>query len=130
MTPEQDMQRVCQSVTKNSGHWPYTHDAEVFIGFRPGQEAFTRASGARIRVQVSYDIVICARRSAAATDMEQLRYALYDALEAAGWKLDGPPGPEAYSREQGLFMWPVTAVKSFAIGRDGLPYAMEVTEDE
>ena len=122
MTPEQDIERVITSVHAQSGHWPYTKDADLYIGYRPGEEEFSFGAGRILRTQVSYDIVICAvRTDAAAAQMEALRYRLYAALIDAGWHFDGAPGPESYAPAQGQFMWPVRVKKGFAVGRDGQP---------
>ena len=121
MTPEKEMDAIVRSVCPDSGHWPYTRDSDLYIGYRPGPETATLASDRRVRMQVRYDIVICAQRSGLALEMEELRYKLYAALAKGGWKLDGDPGPETYDARQKRFFWPVTAVKSFALCVDGTP---------
>lgn len=121
MTPEQDIGRVIASVCEDSGHWPYTRDAELYIGFRPAGDGFSFAGDRIIRAKVSYDVVICARRGAMAEKMEEMRYKLYDALLRGGWKFEGEPGPETYSDAHGLFMWPVTVSKGCVLGAGGLP---------
>lgn len=123
MTPEQDIARVITAVCPASGHWPYTQKAPIYIGFRPGEETFKPAGGRILRTDVRYDIVICAERGAA-EGMEAMRYSLYAALTAAGWTIEGNPGPEAYDAAAGLFMWPLTAVKGFGIAADGQPYGL------
>ena len=123
MTPEKDISRIVASVCAQSGHWPYTGSAELYIGYRPGEERMTFASDRILRTQVSYDIVIAAKRGGAAEQMEAMRYKLYAALLAAGWRIEGDPGPETYVSQHGLFLWPVTAARAFAIGADGQPHA-------
>lgn len=114
MRPEADISVIVRSVCPQSGHWPYTRDADLYIGYRPGNEELETASNRVTGVQVEYDIVICGKRGTAA-QMETMRYQLYDALLAGGWRLAGKPGPEAYIAEHQLFLWPLTAVKRFAV---------------
>jgi len=121
VTPEKDIERVIASVHAASGHWPYTRDADLYIGFRPAGEALTLASDRVVRTRVSYDIVIAAKRGDMAGRMEALRYKLYAALLRAGWMIDGTPGPETYVAAHGLFLWPVTATKGFAMSAQGVP---------
>jgi len=121
MTPEKEMDAIVRSVCPDSGHWPYTRDSDLYIGYRPGPETATLASDRRVRMQVRYDIVICAQRSGLALEMEALRYKLYAALLRAGWMIDGTPGPETYVAAHGLFLWPVTATKGFAMSAQGVP---------
>ena len=122
MAPETEMEALVAGVCPQSGHWPYTKKAELYIGFRPGGETLSFSSSRVTGTVVRYDIVICAVRGRSA-EMEALRYKLYDALHAAGWYLDGDPGPETYDRGAGLFMWPVSAKKRYAIGALGVPEA-------
>lgn len=123
MTPEKEMQAIAQSVCADSGHWPYTRASGLYIGYRPGAETLKAASDRTVRVLVRYDLVICAQRGELANEMETLRFKLYAALMAAGWQIDGEPGPETYDAKAGRFMWPVSAVKSFALRADGTPVA-------
>lgn len=123
MTPEQDIARVITAVCPASGHWPYTHKAPIYIGYRPGEEALTAAADRIIRAAVTYDVVICAERGAA-EGMEAMRYSLYAALLEAGWTIEGNPGPEAYDAAAGLFMWPLTVAKGYGVGKDGQPFAL------
>lgn len=111
---ERDIEAIVRSVCRDSGHWPYTADSDLFIGYRPGPETPVMAGTRMIRVQVRYDLVIMATRSGLAEKMETMRYALYDALLAGGWKFDGEPGPETYDARTRRFMWPVSVVKGFA----------------
>lgn len=111
MAPETEMEALVAGVCPQSGHWPYTKKAELYIGFRPGGETLSFSSSRVTGTVVSYDIVICAVRGKSA-EMEALRYRLYDALHANGWYLDGDPGPETYDRNAGLFYWPVSAKKA------------------
>lgn len=111
---ETDIAAIVRSVCRDSGHWPYTADSDLFIGYRPGPETPLMAGTRLIRVMVRYDLVIMATRSGLAAQMETMRYALYDALLAGGWKFDGEPGPETYDARACRFMWPVSVVKGFA----------------
>ncbi len=120
MRPEEDIARVVRSVCEQSGHWPYTADADVYIGFRPAGEELRSAANRTVDTQIEYDIVICGRRGAA-TAMEEMRYRLYDALREAGWRLTQTPGPETYVAAHELFLWPLSAGKRFAMDKDGLP---------
>lgn len=122
MTPEKDLSQIVTGVWPESGHWPYTRDSGMYIGYRPGQESMTCGADRIVRVTSRYDLVIFAQRSpTTATDMEELKYKLYAALLAGGWKFDTEPGPETYDERTGLFMWPIQVSKGFAIGKDGLP---------
>lgn len=123
MTPEKDIETIVRSVCPDSGHWPYTRKSDLFVGFKPSGEAITQVSGNRIvRMQVSYDlIVIGVKRGDMAQKMEALRFKLYAALRAGGWKLEAPPGPETYDDRQQRFLWPISVCKGFAIGEDGQP---------
>lgn len=120
MRPEEDIERVVRSVCPQSGHWPYTADADVYIGFRPAGEALRSASDKTVDTQIEYDIVICGKRGAASA-MESMRYRLYNALRAGGWRLTEKPGPETYVAAHELFLWPLSVVKRFMMGKDGLP---------
>ena len=121
MTPEKEMETIVRAVCADSGHWPYTRDSALYIGYRPGPETLRAASDRTVRVQVRYDLVICAKRGPAALEMEALRFRLYAALMAGGWQIDGDPGPETYDAKAKQFLWPVSAVKSFALRADGTP---------
>ena len=123
MTPEADIGRVIAGVCPQSGHWPYTRAAGLYIGYRPAEESFQIAGDRIARAMVRYDIVICAARGEAAARMEEMRYRLYAALLAAGWRFDGAPGPESYSETHDLFLWPVTVIKGFMIDKNGQPAA-------
>ena len=112
---ETDIAAIVRSVCRDGGHWPYTSDSDLFIGYRPGPETPVMAGTRLIRVMVRYDLVIMATRSGLAAQMETMRYALYDALLAGGWKFDGEPGPETYDARARRFMWPVSVVKGFAL---------------
>ena len=95
MTPEKDIETIVHRVCPDSGHWPYTRESDLFVGWKPAGDAIAQMASDRVvRVQVSYDlIVIGQRRGDMAAKMEKLRFDLYGALLAGGWKLDGPPGP-------------------------------------
>lgn len=120
MTPEQEITAVVKGVCPQSGHWPYTRDADIYIGFIPVRETLSFSSSRVTGSVVEYDLVIFAKRGHA-QEMETMRYRLYDALHAAGWYLADSPGPESYNRGTDQFMWPVTARKRFAMGPDGVP---------
>lgn len=113
--PEADIAAIVRSVCADSGHWPYTADSDLFIGYRPGPETPVMAGTRLIRVQVRYDLVIVATRGGLAAQMETMRYALYAALIDGGWKFDGEPGPETYDARSRRFLWPVSVVKGFAL---------------
>lgn len=121
MTPEKEITALIGEVCKDSGHWPYTRDSDLYIGFRPGPESFTMAGNHTVRVQVRYDIVICAQRGGLALEMEKMRFQLYAKLMGAGWQMDGDPGPETYDAKMKRFLWPLSCVKSFAISAEGRP---------
>lgn len=121
MTPEQDIAGIVASVCESSGHWPYTRDAELYIGYRPGVEELKMAGDRVFSTEIEYDIVIAAKRGAAAGQMESLRYQLYNALWRGGWKLRGVPGPESYVDAHEMFLWPLTVVKRFCVDGDGQP---------
>lgn len=123
------MRRIVRGVCAQSGHWPYTKDADLYIGFRPGSESLRAVSNRTIDTQIEYDIVICGKRGTAAR-MEEMRYALYAALHAGGWRLKGTPGPEAYIAEHELFLWPVTVQKRFAMDAQGLPEEPKVVAEK
>ena len=121
MTPEMEIAAIIDSVCTDSGHWPYTRDSDLYIGFRPGPESFAMAANRPVRVQVRYDIVICAQRGGLALEMEKMRFKLYAALMQNGWAMDGNPGPETFDAKTKRFMWPLSCVKSFAISAEGEP---------
>ena len=83
MAPETEMEALVAGVCPQSGHWPYTKKAELYIGFRPGGETLSFSASRVTGTLVRYDIVICAVRGKSA-EMEALRYKLYDALHAGG----------------------------------------------
>lgn len=126
MRPEENIAGIIKSVCPQSGHWPYRASAEIYIGYRPGVERLNCASGRAMSTEVEYDIVICAKRGAAEGRMEQMRYALYDALHAGGWRLANDPGPESYDRASELFMWPVTAMRRFYMDDARMPQEISV----
>ena len=121
MTPEKNIETIVRGVCLDSGHWPYTQKSDLFIGYKPAGETPMMASDRIMRMQVRYDLIIIARRSAKACEMETLRYRLYAALLRGGWKFDGDPGPETYDNQGDRFLWPVSVVKSFAIDSTGMP---------
>lgn len=114
------MEILVGSVCPQSGHWPYTKSAELYIGYRPGGEELTFSSSRVTGTIITYDIVICAKRGRA-REMEAMRYGLYDALHRAGWYMANDPGPESYDRATDMFLWPVSAKKRYAIGTEGIP---------
>ena len=121
MTPEKDIETIVRGVCPDCGHWPYTRRSDLFVGWRPGAERPMMGSDRIMRMQVSYDLIIISRRSDMACEMEALRYKLYLALLAGGWKFESEPGPETYDDREQRFLWPIQVVKGFVIGADGLP---------
>lgn len=119
MTPEQDIERIIRDVHPQSGHWPYTRDSDMYVGWRVGEESFSAASDRRMRVRIVYDVAIVHSYDLT-QDAERLRYALYAALTAGGWKLASAPGPEATIQPHRQRMWPFSVVKSFTL-EDGMP---------
>lgn len=121
MTPEESLERVLRAAGLEGGHWPYTRSADVFAGWRPAEDSVPeRPSGRRVRIRVTYDIVLCHRRGAQ-KKAEAARFALYRALETAGWTLCDT-GPEVYTAQTEMFYWPVTAARGFGLDADGQPY--------
>jgi len=112
MTPEQDIRQALETVCPNVGHWPYTKDAGIFIGFRPSEDDLTWAGNRAIAAVISYDVVIY-HRLGSAEEAEATRFAAYAALRAAGWLHDNQPGPESYIANAELFAWPFTVNKRF-----------------
>lgn len=121
MTPEKDIESIVRRVCPDCGHWPYTRKSDLFIGWRPGPERPVMSSDRIMRMQVSYDLIVIARRSDLALEMEALRYRLYGALVAGGWKFESDPGPETHDDRENRFLWPISVVKSFAIDAQGMP---------
>lgn len=121
MTPEKEIETIVRSVCPDCGHWPYTRKSDLFVGWKPAGESPQMGSNRVMRMQVSYDLIIISRRSELAYEMEALRYRLYSALLAGGWRLETPPGPETYDDRQQRFLWPISVVKSFAIDTQGVP---------
>ena len=122
MTPEESMEHAVAAVGVPYGHWPYTQHLDgIVIGYRPREDSIA-ASGANrpVRVRVSYDLVIVRTRSAKQAEAERVRFALYEALRAAGWAVTGT-GPETYVAEQKRHYWPVTAERGFAIDANAQP---------
>ena len=64
--------------------------------------------------------MIVRARSAKQAEAERVRFALYEALRAAGWAVTGT-GPETYVAEQKRHYWPVTAERGFAIDANAQP---------
>ena len=112
MTPENDIRKALLTVCDAVGHWPYTQSAGVFIGFRPAGDQIEWARSMPIAAKVGYDIVIY-HRLGSAEDAETMRFRVYEVLHAAGWILDGEPGPESYIENAELFAWPLAARKRF-----------------
>lgn len=128
-SPEKHLEALIASVCPSSGHWPYTESAELYIGYRPAGEKLDYASDRALRTTLTYDVVIAARRGPAAQRMEAMRYALYAALLAGGWRIVGDPGPESYIAAHELFLWPVTVSRSWLLDRaTGEPVARMVTD--
>ena len=112
MSPEQDIRQALLTVCENVGHWPYTKDAGIFVGYRPAEDDVVWAGNNAIKVEISYDVVIY-HRLGSAGEAEAMRFAVYAALRAAGWLHDGTPGPESYIANAELFAWPLTVAKRF-----------------
>lgn len=123
MTPEKDIETIVRGVCPDSGHWPYTRESDLLVGWKPAGDAIAQiASNRVVRVQVSYDLIIIGQRHGdMAAKMEKLRFDLYGALLAGGWKLDGPPGPETFDDRQQRFLWPISVTKGFMLDLQGQP---------
>ena len=121
MTPEKEIETIVRNVCPDSGHWPYTRDSALYVGYRPGPETPEIAGNRIIRMHVRYDLAIVSRRGPMAYEMEKLRYKLYAALYAGGWKFETEPGPETYDARAGQFLWPISVIKGFALDAGGLP---------
>ena len=124
MSPEQDIKQALLTACDNVGHWPYTRDAGIFIGYRPAEDDVIWAGDTAIKVSISYDVVIY-HRLGSAEEAEAMRFQVYAALRADGWLHDGTPGPESYIANAELFAWPFTVSKRFYL-LDNQP----VTADE
>ncbi len=120
MTPEESIKRAATAACPDGGHWPYTEDADIFVGWRPAGDSYERASSRRTRVKVTYDIALCYKRGAQEA-AEAARFALHRALDDAGWTIQDC-GPEAYNAATEMFLWPVTAARSFGLDQNGQPY--------
>ena len=131
MTPEKDIETIVRSVCTDCGHWPYTRQSDLFVGWKPSGDAIVqRGSNRIVRMQVSYDLIVIAqRRDKIAFEVEALRYKLYAALIAGGWQLDGQPGPETFDDRQQRFLWPISVSKGFALNAQGLPVDPRATDD-
>lgn len=127
MTPEESIARAVENAGLPCGHWPYTRSANVFAGWRPARDAFDRVSGRRMRTSVRYDLVLCFKRGME-DEAERKRFALYDALNRAGWALEDA-GPEAYMEATEMFYWPVTVTRSFGLDAYGQPYDLTEKRD-
>ncbi len=123
MTPEKDIEGIITGVHAQSGHWPYDKDAEIYVGWRVGEESFTAGADRRVRAKIIYDVAVV-HSFDKTEEAEKLRYRLYAALTAGGWKLSGTPGPETTMQAHRQRMWPFSVVKSFDL-RDGIPQTME-----
>lgn len=120
MSPEEELLGVVSELCPDCGHWPYTRDATLYVGWRSAEdEAVKAASNRTIRMAVRYDVAVCCDRTRL-PDAETLRYQLYDALRKAGWMLDGPAGPEVFSAQTAMYLWPFTVAKAFALD-EGAP---------
>ena len=123
MTPEQSIRGALSEACEHVGHWPYLHDAGVFIGYRPSGDRLRWAANAPIVTDTAYDIVVY-HRLGYAEAAEQMRFDVYAALRAAGWTMENEPGPETYVANMELFAWALTARKRFAIV-DGQPMTFD-----
>ena len=127
MTPERELENIVRPLCPDCGHWPFTQESELYVGWRAGDDGpFTFAKNRPTRVEIVYDLVICATR-ARLGEMEDLRFRLYDALRGGGWRLDGIPGPETYVAATQMYLWPFSVRKGFAIDEEGLPCATNGT---
>ena len=123
MTPERELENIVRPLCPDCGHWPFTQESELYVGWRAGDDGpFTFAKNRPTRVEIVYDLVICATR-ARLGEMEDLRFRLYDALRGGGWRLDGIPGPETYVAATQMYLWPFSVRKGFAIDEEGMPCA-------
>lgn len=127
MTPEESIQQALGEACEAVGHWPYTASAGVYIGYRPAGDRLRWAANAPLTTETSYDVVICHRLGCAA-EAEQMRFDVYAALHAAGWKLADEPGPETYIANMEIFTWALTAVKRFVLV-DGQPMDYEAAKE-
>ena len=122
MTPEESMEHAVAALGVPYGHWPYTQHLDgIVIGYRPREDSFAVSGSNRpVRVRVGYDLVVVRSRSAKQAEAERVRFALYEALRAAGWTVTGT-GPETYVAEQKRHYWPVTAERGFTLDGNGQP---------
>lgn len=120
MTPEQAIARAVRAAGLPCGHWPYTCDANAFIGWRPARDRMDSASNRATRVRVQFDLILCHRRGAQ-LEAERARFLLYRALDDAGFTVEDT-GPEAYTEATEMFYWPVTASRSFGLDAERTPY--------
>ena len=120
MTPENSIENAVGAVGIPCGHWPYTKRADVFCGFKSVGDTFDRASGRRLRVAVRYELVLCHKRGAE-DEAERMRFALYEALNRAGWTLVDN-GSEVYEEQTEMFYYPMTVSRGFGLDADGQPY--------
>lgn len=122
MTPEESMERAVAALGVPYGHWPYTQHLDgIVIGYRPREDSLAAPGGNRpVRVRVSYDLVVVRPRLSKQAESERVRFALYEALRAAGWTVTDT-GPETYVAEQKRHYWPVTAERGFALNKAGQP---------
>lgn len=132
MTPEKDIETIVRSVCTDCGHWPYTRASDLFVGWKPAGDVIAQVASNRVvRMQVSYDLIVIGRRHGdTAYAMEKLRFDLYGALLAGGWKLDGPPGPETYDDRQQRFLWPISVSKGYMLDVQGQPADPKRGDDE
>lgn len=123
MSPEKDIERIITGVHAQSGHWPYTKDSELYVGWRVGEERFVAGSGRRLHAQITYDVaIVCGYDKT--EEAEALRYRLYAALLAGGWQLTGDAGPETAMQAHRQRMWPFSVMKGFGM-KDGMPETEE-----
>ena len=125
MTPEQDIAKAIGDICPDSGHWPYTRRSSLYVGFRPRDDGpWKYAANVPKRIAVVYDVVVAAERTRL-SDMETLRFALYDGLRTAGWLLADIPGPETYNAQTQLYLWPFSVTKGFDLDEYGQPQQAE-----
>lgn len=127
MTPEDSIRQAVETACPACGHWPYTRSADVFCGWRPEGDRMSDAANRPVRCMVSYDLVLCYRRGAE-HDAQRTRFALYDALRRAGWRIRDN-GPEAYTDKTDMFYWPIVVERGFGMDDAGQPYDLRAARE-
>ena len=58
MTPEQDIEQAIKEVCPDAGHWPYTRNSPLYVGYRPRDDGpWKFSANAPKRVAIVYDAV-------------------------------------------------------------------------